>query len=70
MLKLSEIVPRGTQGLSGAGLTIAGVLLEYQQELTSSHTITGNRNALSAGPISVLESLSVTVPSGSSWTII
>lgn len=44
----------------------------YENDLTVSYdyTITTNKNAMSAGPITIASGVTVTVPSGSTWSII
>ena len=56
-----------------AGATGGGsdeVFYENGQTVTTSYSITSNKNAMSAGPISINNSVTVTVPSGSVWTIV
>jgi hypothetical protein len=45
-------------------------LFENNITVGANYTITTNRNALSAGPITVSSGISVTVPSGSVWTVV
>jgi 5-enolpyruvylshikimate-3-phosphate synthase len=45
-------------------------IIEYQQAITSSYTITSGTNALSVGPITVNTGVTVTVPNGSRWVIV
>jgi hypothetical protein len=62
----------GIQGPSG-GATGAGgdaVFWENDQNVTTNYTISTNKNAMSAGPITVDAGVSVTVPSGSVWTVV
>ena len=57
----------------GAGATGAGgdeVFYENDQNVTTDYTITSGKNAMSAGPITVDNTVTVTVPSGSEWTIV
>lgn len=46
------------------------VFYENDQAVTTNYTITTNKNAMSAGPITVNNGVTVTVPNGSSWTIV
>ena len=46
------------------------VFFENMQTVTTNYTLTTNRNALSAGPITISSGVSVTVPSGQSWVIV
>jgi hypothetical protein len=60
-------------GLAGGGASGASgnqVFYENDIEVTASYTITSNKNAVTAGPITVQSGVTVTVPSGSSWTIV
>lgn len=62
-----------TVGLSATGATGGGanaVFYENDTNVTVDYTITSGKNALSAGPITVDNGITVTVPSGSVWTIV
>lgn len=57
----------------GGGATGGGsdeVFFENAQTVSTSYTISTNRNAMSAGPITVADGVTVTVPSGSTWTVV
>ena len=47
-----------------------GVFYENAQAVTSSYTITTNKSAMSAGPVALNSSVTVTIPSGSRWVIV
>lgn len=55
-------------GASGAGLN--QVFYENDQTVTGNYTITTNKNAVTAGPVTINSGVTVTVPSGSSWSIV
>jgi hypothetical protein len=58
---------------SGAGATGgAGNAAFYENDttITADYTITTGKNAMSAGPITVNSGVTVTIPSGSCWTIV
>lgn len=60
-------------GAVGGGATGASgnpVFYENDQTVTGNYTITTNRNAMSAGPITVNSGVTVTIPAGSVWTIV
>lgn len=60
-------------GAVGGGATGGGsdeIFVENGQTVTTNYTITTNKNAMSAGPISVNSGVVVTVPSGSTWTVV
>ena len=65
--------PQGATGIGGGGATGAGtdaIFWENDQIVTASYTITTNKNAMTAGPITVNAGVTVTVPSGSAWTVV
>ena len=60
-------------GDAAAGATGAGsdkVFWENGQTVTQNYTITNNYNAMSAGPITINNSVTVTVGDGETWTIV
>lgn len=68
--------PQGTQGIqgnSGSGITGGGVddvFWENDQTVTTNYTITNGKNAMSAGPITIANGITVTVGDGEVWTIV
>ncbi len=62
-----------TWGKIGGGATGGGsddVFFENGQTVTTNYTLTANKNAVSAGPITVNNGVTVTIPSGASWSIV
>jgi hypothetical protein len=60
-------------GSLGGGATGGGgnqVFVENDQTVTTNYTITSGKNAMSAGPITINTGVTVTVPTGSVWTIV
>tara|TARA_R100001594_G_scaffold38149_1_gene68949 strand:- start:1283 stop:1762 length:480 start_codon:yes stop_codon:yes gene_type:complete len=60
-------------GDAAAGATGAGsdkIFWENGQTVTQNYTITNNQNAMSAGPITINSSVTVTVGDGETWTIV
>lgn len=55
-------------GATGAGTD--RVFYENDQTVNTNYTISTNKNAMSAGPITVANGITVTVPNGSTWTIV
>ena len=55
-------------GASGAGGD--SVFYENDINVTTNYTITSNKNAMSAGPITINNSATVTIPNGSVWTVV
>jgi hypothetical protein len=46
------------------------VFIENDQVVTTNYTITTNKNSMSAGPITVNQGVTVTIPTGSTWTVV
>jgi len=55
--------------LEKANATSKG-LWENKKTISEDYTISAANNAMSAGPVTIDSSVSVTVPSGSVWTIV
>jgi len=57
----------------GGGATGGGadaVFLENGNAVTTNYTLSTNKNAVSAGPVTINSGVTVTVPSGQSWVIV
>ena len=57
-------------GAPVGGATTNTVFFENDTAVAVNYQITSGKNAMSAGPISINTGIAVTVPSGSSWTIV
>ena len=60
-------------GAIGGGATGGGSdtwAVEHDNTITTSYTISTGKNVISAGPLTVNSGATVTVPSGSNWTIV
>ena len=57
-------------GAPVGGASTNTVFFENDIEVGVGYSITSGKNAMSAGPISINAGIAVTVPSGSSWTIV
>jgi hypothetical protein len=55
---------------AGRSVTGGDGYMENDADITVSATINTGRNALSAGPVTVASGITVTVPSGSVWTVV
>jgi len=58
---------------AGGGATGGGsddVFYENSQTVTTNYTLTTNKNAMSAGPITIDSGVTVTVPAGQAWSIV
>ena len=51
-----------------ANITTKG-LYEHAHTISTDYTIATNKNALTAGPVTIATSASVTIPTGSTWVI-
>lgn len=60
----------GAIGSGAQGGANNPVFFENDQIVTASYTITTNKNAMSAGPITINTGITVTVPTNSTWTIV
>lgn len=57
----------------GGGATGGGadaVFLETSNTVTTNYTLTTNKNAVTAGPVTINAGITVTVPSGQAWVIV
>ena len=60
-------------GAIGGGATGGGsddIFYENGQTVTTNDTMTTNKNAVTAGPVTVNSGVTVTIPSGSSWVVV
>ena len=55
---------------SGGNVRVTSGVIENSNTISSNYTVSTNFNAMSAGPMSIASGVSVTVPSGSAWTIV
>jgi hypothetical protein len=72
-LSKPEIYNGSAWGSVGGGATGGGsdaVFIENDQTVTTNYTITSSKNAGTFGPITINSGVTVTVPSGSTWTVI
>lgn len=60
----------GTIGGGAKGGGTDQVFIENDNTITTNYTITTNKNAVTAGPVTINNSIVVTVPSGSTWVIV
>ena len=62
------VVAGGGSGATGAGGD--QIFIENGQTVTTSYSIPSGKNAGSFGPITVNSGVTVTIPTGSSWTVV
>ena len=71
-IQAEDLTDSALDTLSG-GATGGGsdkVFFENDQVITTDYTITSNKNAMSAGEVTINNGVTVTIPTGSSWTIV
>jgi hypothetical protein len=56
------------RGATGGGTD--RVFYENDQIVTTAYTITSGKNAMTAGPITINDGIAVTIPDGSTWTVV
>ena len=54
----------------GGGTVASGCIYENSQTISANYSITSGKNAMSAGPITIASGVTVTVTSGSTYTIV
>jgi len=72
-LNKAEIYTGSAWGSVGGGATGAGgdeVFIENGITVTTSYTLSTNKNAFSVGPITVNSGVGVTVPTGARWVVL
>jgi hypothetical protein len=57
------------EGVGSIGNTTSQGMFQHNKRIVSDKTITEDYNAISAGPVTVDEGVTVTVPEGSTWVI-
>lgn len=57
-------------GGGAAGTGADEIFYENDQAVTGNYTISTGRNAMTAGPVTVNSGVTVTIPSGSVWTVV
>ena len=62
-------VPQQTQP-TGGGSGGNKAFYENDQTIIANYTITTGQNAMTAGPVTINSGVTVTVPSGSTWSVI
>ena len=69
LTKLSQLTnDLNISGAQGGGTD--KIFYENDQTVTANYTITSGKNAMTAGPIAIADGVTVTIPSGSTWTIV
>lgn len=64
----SVFASSGSAGATGGGSD--QIFWENGKTVTTSYTMTTNKNAVTAGPITINNGVTVTIPDGSTWTVV
>ena len=67
---ISITTGNGTTTIAATGTVSASPQIEYLTSISSNYSVANNGNAIGIGPITVTSGVSVTVPSGSNWTVL
>ena len=52
-------------------ITINGIgFVENSITLDTNYTLAGNRNAMTAGPVTVADGITITIGDGSTWSVV
>jgi hypothetical protein len=54
----------------GSGAGSSAMFTETEQVLAADHTLTADRNALTAGPLTINDDVTLTIPTGSNWSVV
>ena len=60
----------GSGDIAVTAAVAGGAIYENANSITANYTLSTNKNALSAGPITISSGVTVTVPSGQRWVIV
>ena len=66
-------IPVAIASSGGAGAVGGGadeVFYENGQTITADYTLTADKNAVTAGPVTINTGITVTVPTGSRWVVV
>jgi hypothetical protein len=68
MPSLSSIFTQSLEGIAGGPKL--DVFYENKKVITENYTIDSTKHAMSTGPITIADNVTVTIPDGSRWVII
>jgi hypothetical protein len=66
----AALIGTGPATADNQAFTSETPIYENVQTVSANYCITTGSNAMSAGPITVADGISVTIPDGSAWTIV
>lgn len=65
-----EVNETAALSVSADKVSAEGVFYENGKTVTANYTIPATKNAMSAGPITIADNITVTVSAGSEWVIV
>lgn len=65
-----KLLSSGNYTSYAAASAAGGCVVENGQTISANYTMTSGKNGMSAGPITISSGITVTIPSGSSWSIV
>ena len=60
----------GTTQNSAVQMTANSTVIEMNNTISSNYTMTAGKNGLTAGPLTINTGVTVTIPTGSTWTVV
>jgi hypothetical protein len=69
-MALTQVQAQMVGGTSASAFNPSVPMYENTQTVSVTYTITANCNAMSAGPITIANGITVTIPTGSSWVVV
>jgi hypothetical protein len=67
---ITDLIDSAYVNARASGGAINDIFYENSTNVTANYTITSGKNAMSAGPIIIDSGYTVTIPSGSEWTVV
>ena len=65
-----DLIDNGQKNSGATGGGTDQVFFENNQTVTTSYTLSTNKNAVTAGPITIANGATVTIPTGAVWTVV
>jgi hypothetical protein len=62
--------PAGADGIAAVGGGSDKILILNDQVITTNYTIPTGKNAGTFGPISINNGISITIPTGTTWSVV
>jgi hypothetical protein len=69
-MALTQVQAQMVGGTSTTAFNPGVAIYENSQTVSTNYTITANCSAMSAGPITIANGVTVTIPTGSAWVVV